>query len=103
MTQETEVVAIQPTRKMLPIFRPREEYPIVQTSDGERILLPTREYKKIRGESGYWRTLFLFSFVAFCGFAFVVLTKPPITVKEPFVVEKEVPVVVPSKCLIFCK
>lgn len=98
-----QVVAIQPTRKMLPIFQRRSDYPIITAPDGsDRIMLPLPEYRKIRGDAGYWRTLFLFSFVAFCGFAFVVLMKPPITVKEPFVVEKQVPVVVPGKCVMFC-
>lgn len=103
MSEENQVVAIQPTRKMLPVFQRREDYPVITTQDGtERLMIPVREYRKVRGDAGYWRTLFLLSFVAFCGFAYVVLMRPPITVEKPLIVEKQVPVIVQGRCYAFC-
>jgi len=103
MSEENQVVAIQPTRKMLPVFQRREDYPIITTQDGtERLMIPVREYRRVRGDAGYWRTLFFLSFVAFCGFALVVLMKPPTLVEKPLIIEKQVPVVVQGRCYAFC-
>jgi len=103
MSEENQVVAIQPTRKMLPIFQRNADYPIVLAPDGsERLMIPVREYRRVRGDAGYWRTLFFLSFVAFCGFALVVLMKPPTLVEKPLIIEKQVPVVVQGRCYAFC-
>lgn len=107
MTEEQQTaikpfMAIEP-RKKFSLFQRREDYPIVQSPTGDHIIVPVKDYRKFRGDTSYWQTLFLLVMVAFVGFAYVVLMKPPITVEKPLIVEKEVQVPVPTKCLFLCK
>lgn len=102
MNQQDPLVAIQPTRKMS-LFARREDYPIIPTPQGDQIVVPVRDYRKFRGDASYWQALFLLTIVAFIGFAYVVLMKPPLTIEKPVVVEKEVQVPIATKCLFFCK
>lgn len=101
MNQDQAPLAIQPTRKM-GFFQRREDYPVITMQDGnDRIMLPVPEYRKIRGDASFWRFLFLLSFLAFCGL-FLLVYLNPITVEKPLIVEKEIQVPVPTKCLFFC-
>lgn len=111
MTEQEQQTAIKPfmaiePRRTIPLFpRRREDYPIVKhpESKEEHVVLPIRDYRRFRGDTRFWQFLFVLMTVGF-GFLFwVAMTKPPITVEKPLVVEKEVPVVVPSKCLFLCK
>jgi hypothetical protein len=95
-------MAISPTKKM-GLFQRREEYPILPTPTGDQILIPIRDYRKFRGDASYWQALFLLVIVAFVGFAYVVLMRPPVTVEKPLIVEKEIVKPVPTRCLVFCK
>lgn len=102
MNDQQNQFAIQPVKRFSLLPQRREDYPIVPTQDGDRIVVPLRDYRKFRGDASFWQFMFL---VVFCAFGFLfwfALTKPPVTVKEPFVVEKQVPVVVPGKCVMFC-
>lgn len=96
--------AIAPRPKFALFPRRREDYPVIQTPEGDhRVILPLQDYRKFRGETSYWQFLFLVVFLAFVGLAAMALLQPPVYVEKPFVVEKEKPVLVPSKCLVFCK
>lgn len=96
-------MALAPKPK-LAFFKRREDYPVVLNESGEeRIVVPLKDYRRFRGDASYWQFLFLLSFVAFFALSLMAYFQPPIYVDKPIIVEKEKPVVVPSKCLIFCK
>lgn len=108
MTEEQQQAAIKPfmaiePRKKFGLFQRREDYPIVPTLHGDHIMVPVKDYRKFRGDASYWQALFLLVMVAFVGFAYVVLMKPPITVEKPLIVEKEVQVPVNTECKFLCR
>jgi hypothetical protein len=96
-------MAIQPRRFFALLPQRREDYPVINTPDGDRIIVPLKDYRKFRGDASYWQFLFLVMTAGLIGILFMVLSQPPVYVEKPFIVEKEKPVIVPSKCLVFCK
>ena len=96
-------MAIQPRRSFALLPQRREDYPVINTPDGDRIIVPLRDYRKFRGDASYWQFLFLVMTAGLIGILFMVLSQPPVIVEKPLVVEKQVQVPVNTKCLFWCK
>lgn len=103
---EETTTAIKPfaaiERRNPGLFERREDYPIIPTPSGDHIVMPIKDYRKFRGETSHWQFISLLLLAMFLLITWEALNQPPIYVEKPFVVEKEVPKPVPTKCLFLC-